>query len=99
LGKHTRGWEIGIGPSVVIVDKGMARSFSTDTLHSGIYAFTFDQQRFDGRPWPARLQDHEDRVTASYRNDSDKALKTMQKKDCSNGRRVGISDQRQHNHW
>jgi lipid-binding SYLF domain-containing protein len=41
---NTRGWEIGTGPSVVIVDKGMARSFSTDTLHSGIYPFTFDQQ-------------------------------------------------------
>jgi len=41
---NTRGWEIGSGPSVVIVDKGMARSFTTDTLHSGIYAFTFDQR-------------------------------------------------------
>jgi lipid-binding SYLF domain-containing protein len=41
---NTRGWEIGTGPSVVIVDKGMARSFTTETLHSGIYAFTFDQQ-------------------------------------------------------
>jgi lipid-binding SYLF domain-containing protein len=41
---NTRGWEIGTGPSLVIVDKGMARSFTTDTLHSGIYAFTFDQQ-------------------------------------------------------
>ena len=41
---ETRGWEIGSDPSVVIVDKGMARSFSTDTLHGGIYAFTFDQQ-------------------------------------------------------
>jgi len=41
---NTRGWEIGMGPSVVIVGKGMARSFSTDTLHSGIYAFTFDQR-------------------------------------------------------
>ena len=41
---ETRGWEIGTGPSVVTVDKGMARTFSTDTLHSGIYAFTFDQQ-------------------------------------------------------
>ena len=40
----TRGWEIGTGPSVVIVDKGMARSFTTSTMHSGIYAFTFDQQ-------------------------------------------------------
>jgi len=26
------------------VDKGMARSFTTDTMHSGIYAFTFDQR-------------------------------------------------------
>src|SRR5207249_9593280 len=42
--KNTSGWEIGTGPSVVIVDKGMARSFTTDTLHSGIYAFIFDQQ-------------------------------------------------------
>jgi len=41
---NTRGWEIGMGPSVMIVGKGMARSFSTDTLHSGIYAFTFDQR-------------------------------------------------------
>src|SRR5881398_755064 len=41
---NTRGWEIGTGPSVVIVDKGLARSFTTDTMHSGIYAFTFDQQ-------------------------------------------------------
>jgi lipid-binding SYLF domain-containing protein len=41
---NTNGWEIGTGPSVVIVDKGMARSLTTNTLHSGIYAFTFDQQ-------------------------------------------------------
>ncbi|HMC27600.1 MAG TPA: lipid-binding SYLF domain-containing protein [Verrucomicrobiae bacterium] len=40
----TRGWEIGTGPSVVIVDKGMARSFTTSNMHSRIYAFTFDQQ-------------------------------------------------------
>jgi len=40
----TRGWEIGTGPSVVIVDKGKAKSISTNTLHSGIYAFIFDQQ-------------------------------------------------------
>jgi len=26
------------------VDKGMARSFTNDTMHSGIYAFTFDQR-------------------------------------------------------
>src|SRR6266516_4315566 len=34
---NTRGWEIGTGPSVFIVDKEMARSLTTDTLHSGIY--------------------------------------------------------------
>lgn len=42
--KTTRGWEIGTGPSVVIVDKGIARSLTSDTLHNGIYAFTFDQK-------------------------------------------------------
>ena len=41
---NTRGWEIGTCPSLVLVDKGMARSFTSDTLHSGIYAFTFDQR-------------------------------------------------------
>jgi lipid-binding SYLF domain-containing protein len=41
---NTHGREIGTGPSVVLVDKGMARSFTTDTMHSGIYAFTFDQR-------------------------------------------------------
>ena len=40
----TRGWEIGTGPSVVIMDKGRAKSISTSTLHDGIYAFIFDQK-------------------------------------------------------
>ena len=39
-----RGWSIGSAPSLVVVDKGMARTMSTETLHSGIYAFTFDQK-------------------------------------------------------
>jgi hypothetical protein len=60
---NTRGWEIGTGPSVVIVDKGMARSFSTDTLHSGIYAFTFDQRGLI-RPRAARLENYEARLMA-----------------------------------
>jgi lipid-binding SYLF domain-containing protein len=38
------GWSIGSGPSVVLVDKGMARTINAETLHRGIYAFTFDQQ-------------------------------------------------------
>ena len=39
-----RGWSIGSAPSLVVVDKGVARTMNTETLHSGIYAFTFDQQ-------------------------------------------------------
>lgn len=41
---EAHGWAIGTGPSVVLVDKGTARTIDTDTLHSGIYAFTFDQE-------------------------------------------------------
>jgi hypothetical protein len=33
--RKSRGWEIGTEPSVAIVDTGMARSFSTDTLRRG----------------------------------------------------------------
>lgn len=43
-----RGWSIGSAPSLVVVDKGMARTMSTETLHSGIYAFTFDQKGLMG---------------------------------------------------
>jgi len=42
------GWSLGSAPSLVVVDKGMARSMSTETLHSGIYAFTFDQKGLMG---------------------------------------------------
>jgi lipid-binding SYLF domain-containing protein len=38
------GWEIGTGPSVVIVDTGMARSLTTTTLRKGVYAFAFSQK-------------------------------------------------------
>jgi len=42
--RKSDGWEIGSGPSVVIVDKGMAESFTTTTLKKGVYAFTFGQK-------------------------------------------------------
>jgi lipid-binding SYLF domain-containing protein len=42
------GWSIGSAPSLVVVDQGMARTMNTDTLHSGIYAFTFDQRGLMG---------------------------------------------------
>ena len=38
------GWEIGVGPSIVVVDEGIARSLTTTTLKSDVYAFIFDQK-------------------------------------------------------
>jgi lipid-binding SYLF domain-containing protein len=38
------GWEIGVGPSIVIVDEGIAKSLTTTTAKSDIYAFFFDQK-------------------------------------------------------
>jgi lipid-binding SYLF domain-containing protein len=41
---RTEGWEIGVGPTVVIVDAGVAKNLSTSTLKDDAYAFIFDQQ-------------------------------------------------------
>jgi len=38
------GWEIGVGPSIVVVDVGAAASLTSTTLQSDIYAFFFDQK-------------------------------------------------------
>ncbi|HSF08613.1 MAG TPA: hypothetical protein VLA60_04315 [Nitrospirales bacterium] len=38
------GWEIGVGPSLVVVDKGFAGSMTTTTAKDDIYAFFFDQK-------------------------------------------------------
>jgi lipid-binding SYLF domain-containing protein len=40
----TKGWEIGVGPTVVVVDEGIAKNLSTSTLKDDAYAFIFDQQ-------------------------------------------------------
>ncbi|HEY2107982.1 MAG TPA: YSC84-related protein [Candidatus Binataceae bacterium] len=37
------GWAIGSGPSLVVVDKGVARSLTTTNLRADVYAFVFDQ--------------------------------------------------------
>jgi lipid-binding SYLF domain-containing protein len=39
-----QGWELGVGPSIVVVDAGVAKTLSTTTAHSDIYAFIFDQK-------------------------------------------------------
>lgn len=38
------GWEIGSGPSVVVVDEGMARALTTTTAKDEVYAFFFNQK-------------------------------------------------------
>ena len=42
--KNSKGWEIGVGPSITVVDAGAARSLTTTTAKSDIYAFFFDQK-------------------------------------------------------
>ena len=38
------GFEVGVGPSVVMVDEGMAKTTTTNTLKDDIYAFVFGQK-------------------------------------------------------
>jgi lipid-binding SYLF domain-containing protein len=44
----SEGWEIGVGPSLVVVDKGFAGSMTTTTAKDAIYAFFFDQKGLMG---------------------------------------------------
>jgi lipid-binding SYLF domain-containing protein len=41
---QSKGWEIGVGPTVVVVDEGAAKNLSTSTLKDDAYAFIFDQK-------------------------------------------------------
>ena len=38
------GWEVGVGPTLTVLDKGAAASFSTTTAKDDIYAVFFDQK-------------------------------------------------------
>ena len=40
----TMGFELGVGPSVVIVDQGIGKSLTSNTITSDVYAFIFDQK-------------------------------------------------------
>ena len=40
----SKGWEIGVGPTVVVADEGVAKNLSSSTLKGDAYAFIFDQQ-------------------------------------------------------
>jgi lipid-binding SYLF domain-containing protein len=42
------GFELGTGPSLVVLDAGFGKNLSTTTLQKGIYAFIFDQKGLMG---------------------------------------------------
>jgi lipid-binding SYLF domain-containing protein len=41
---NAQGFEVGVGPSVVVMDEGMAKSTTTTTIKDDIYAFIFSQK-------------------------------------------------------
>jgi lipid-binding SYLF domain-containing protein len=41
---NSEGWEVGVGPSIVVMDKGAGKSLTTTTGRSDVYAFIFSQQ-------------------------------------------------------
>jgi lipid-binding SYLF domain-containing protein len=45
---QSNGWEIGTGPSLVVLDKGFGKNLSTTTMRSGVYAFIFNQKGLMG---------------------------------------------------
>src|SRR5262245_42798534 len=42
--QESEGWELGAGPSVVVLDEGQAKSLTTTTLRDDVYAFIFHQE-------------------------------------------------------
>jgi lipid-binding SYLF domain-containing protein len=38
------GWEIGVGPSIVVVDTGVGKSLTSTTITQDVYAFIFSQK-------------------------------------------------------
>ncbi|HTM07858.1 MAG TPA: lipid-binding SYLF domain-containing protein [Verrucomicrobiae bacterium] len=46
--ENSAGWEVGTGPSLVVLDAGFGKNFSTTTLQKGVYAFIFNQKGLMG---------------------------------------------------
>lgn len=42
--EQSNGWEIGTGPSVVVLDRSFGKSLTSTTLKKGVYAFIFGQK-------------------------------------------------------
>jgi lipid-binding SYLF domain-containing protein len=45
---NSAGWEIGTGPTLVVLDAGFGKVLSTTTLQKGVYALVFDQKGLMG---------------------------------------------------
>lgn len=45
---ESAGWEVGVGPSIVVVDEGIGKSITSTTLTQDVYAFIFDQKGLMG---------------------------------------------------
>ena len=45
---RSEGFELGVGPSLVVLDAGFGKNMSTTTLQKGVYAFIFDQKGLMG---------------------------------------------------
>ncbi|HSC80188.1 MAG TPA: lipid-binding SYLF domain-containing protein [Chitinolyticbacter sp.] len=41
---NSQGFEVGVGPSVVVMDEGKARNLTTTTIKDDVYAFVFGQK-------------------------------------------------------
>jgi lipid-binding SYLF domain-containing protein len=46
--QKSEGWEFGLGPSITVVDDGLANSLTTTTGRDHVYAFFFDQKGLMG---------------------------------------------------
>lgn len=42
--ENSAGFEVGVGPSIVVLDQGMAKSLTTTTAQDDVYAFVFGQK-------------------------------------------------------
>ena len=59
--ENSERWEIGVGPSDVVLDEGIARKMTTTTGRDHIYAFIFGQkgsEGIDGRHRYTGLENH-----------------------------------------
>src|ERR1700690_1611357 len=41
---NSDGWELGVGPSIVVVNAGVGKSLTSTTITQDVYAFIFDQK-------------------------------------------------------